>query len=677
MTIKRLIAVIVMINIFLNTSIINAADIENDKYIISYEITKIDDNLANLIVNTTTDIGALIFTDNAGSAAKVTKVYTEDGEQRVFNTNIMYHFSNEEFVLYVGYAVDGVDYNGEYPTIPVKYRQTNNNEDSNQDNRYTFNGNQYKVFNQTMTWNEAKAYCENLGGHLATITTLDEQAFIEELYSDSRLWIGGYRDNKNEWRWVTGEEWKYTNWDAGEPNNSDNVVSDENCVALWSAYLWNDLNSENTYEQEGFICEWENSIDSNIKAENIYNGNEVDLNFDTSFINSIKDVDSAISLLNSVVDSMSAEEKSSIKAKDQLAYLAEEVAARSATVNVDDDIVINDESISSAIDTVSSVKNNSADVLRSNELNIRSIRGKAKIKTTKADKVSINKENVTKAVDIIEASTPFGSFEFEPKAVSELTVENAGTNKIKVDFNKTDRTTKVNIKFPDISTDNFKAIVDEKGNTLVTKYNPITDELSAKISESGVFTVVENEKSFDDIKSASLEVQAAIKKLASAGVIKGTSETEFSPNSSITRAEIAALIVRILNVDAPNADGGFSDVTRENWYFGAAGSSKRENIIAGYEDNTFRGTVVIPKVQITSVLARTLKNRLGYNDVNVSQLSEFSDSSKIPNWAKNDVALAAYANMVIRRTDSSFASDIQMTRGDAAIVIEKLYDKVW
>ena len=70
------------------------------------------------------------------------------------------------------------------------------------------------------------------------------------------MWIGAYREFGNDWKWVTEEEWSYTNWATGEPNDSDNVVPDENCVTLWPM-AWNDLNNKNVYEQNGFICEWE------------------------------------------------------------------------------------------------------------------------------------------------------------------------------------------------------------------------------------------------------------------------------------------------------------------------------------------------------------------------------------------------------------------------------------
>lgn len=117
----------------------------------------------------------------------------------------------------------------------------------------------YEIFRETLTWEEAKAACEAKGGHLATITSQEEQKMIESLNAqNSKLWIGGYKNSAGQWCWVTGELWKYQNWGDGEPNNSSNVVADESCVAVWPV-KWNDLANSNTYEQSGYVCEWEAS----------------------------------------------------------------------------------------------------------------------------------------------------------------------------------------------------------------------------------------------------------------------------------------------------------------------------------------------------------------------------------------------------------------------------------
>lgn len=119
---------------------------------------------------------------------------------------------------------------------------------------YYHNGHSYKIFDDDCSWTDAKEKCEKMGGHLAAITSKDEQSFVESVNNGDK-WIGGYKNDKNAWVWVTGEKWSYTNWDEGEPNNSSNVIGNERYVSVWPE-KWNDLNNESS-EQNGFICEWE------------------------------------------------------------------------------------------------------------------------------------------------------------------------------------------------------------------------------------------------------------------------------------------------------------------------------------------------------------------------------------------------------------------------------------
>ena len=84
----------------------------------------------------------------------------------------------------------------------------------------------YSVITGNFTWHEAKADAEAKGGHLVTITSVEEwqRVLLKAPASDSRnLWIGATDENiEGRWEWVTGEPWSYTNWDTGEPNNHAN-----------------------------------------------------------------------------------------------------------------------------------------------------------------------------------------------------------------------------------------------------------------------------------------------------------------------------------------------------------------------------------------------------------------------------------------------------------------------
>ncbi|MCL1951780.1 MAG: hypothetical protein FWF60_03020 [Oscillospiraceae bacterium] len=149
------------------------------------------------------------------------------------------------------------------------------------DDAVYFNGHAYKVYDLGMTWHDAKRKCEELGGHLATITSQAEQNFIEGLITNHErniYWLGGTDETQSgQWEWVTGEPFEYTNWDIWQPDNDNfHGNQDEHFLNIYrfpNPYVdgsfaggWNDLqDNAYTYEDEmnyfsldtiGFICEW-------------------------------------------------------------------------------------------------------------------------------------------------------------------------------------------------------------------------------------------------------------------------------------------------------------------------------------------------------------------------------------------------------------------------------------
>ena len=113
------------------------------------------------------------------------------------------------------------------------------------------NGHQYVVVEfRAQTWNTSNADLSNQlpGFHLATITSQEEQDFVNNLVAglaSGELWLGGFQDPITElnpaagWTWVTGEPWAYTNWLSSEPNDTIGV---EQHLAL-DRGGWNDEGS--------------------------------------------------------------------------------------------------------------------------------------------------------------------------------------------------------------------------------------------------------------------------------------------------------------------------------------------------------------------------------------------------------------------------------------------------
>ncbi len=98
------------------------------------------------------------------------------------------------------------------------------------------NGHYYEsiAFPAGITWADAKNYAEGLqysgmSGHLATITSMNENLFIINTFGGANAlngyFLGGFQpagssEPAGNWQWVTGEAWSFTNWDPAEPNNA-------------------------------------------------------------------------------------------------------------------------------------------------------------------------------------------------------------------------------------------------------------------------------------------------------------------------------------------------------------------------------------------------------------------------------------------------------------------------
>ena len=135
-------------------------------------------------------------------------------------------------------------------------------------NQQNYNGHSYYRSTGTAIWSAAKAACNNMGGHLVTVTSSAENNFIFNLWPSG--WIGLTDEvTEGQWRWVTGENYSYSSWNSGEPNNSNN----EDYVQFVGAGKWNDLPNNQSLP---YVLEFEYIVTTTawtIQATSVTNSN--------------------------------------------------------------------------------------------------------------------------------------------------------------------------------------------------------------------------------------------------------------------------------------------------------------------------------------------------------------------------------------------------------------------
>ena len=411
-------------------------------------------------------------------------------------------------------------------------------------------------------------------------------------------------------------------------------------------------------------------------------------------LDTVTDTPSAVGAVQAQVQSMTAEQKSSATGADLATLYAETAAAKASTQAVSGgDILINAELLSPLEPTATQASAAVETALSEGGVTTARYLSKTVVLTTEEASVTvrISPDALTTSVDKVRVETPsyaltFKLSDLEPDLTRELTFTAEAANPqaraanrgVSLTLPGGRTTNSITVSLPtDDGASSAQTVATTDGAAASSKYNPATTDMDGRVNQSGTYTIITNEKDFTDISNKSQEMQDAIRYLASRGIINGRTETTFDPDGSITRAEIANLLVRALGKLDAAAEATFSDVTNSNWYYAAAASSQRHGLIKGYDDNTFRGTTEINKVQIVAVSSRVLKTEMGYREpaAPATYLAKYSDS--VSGWAQAEVALATRENLVVYRTDGTFSGDKNMTRGDAAIIIYRLFQRIW
>jgi hypothetical protein len=174
--------------------------------------------------------------------------------------------------------------------------------------------------------------------------------------------------------------------------------------------------------------------------------------------------------------------------------------------------------------------------------------------------------------------------------------------------------------------------------------------------------------------------EAIIDKMVGQGVISGYEDKTFRPNNLISRAECAAVIDRALALESGASQdmAGFSDASDiPEWAGDSVAAAVYAGLLKGYPGAEGK-TVFLPQKQITRVeLAAIIARVLTSKSVQTtSQKAQFTDSSEIPEWATGAVDLAVQKGIITGYPDGTFKPQKNVTRSEAAAMIDRLLDSV-
>jgi hypothetical protein len=170
---------------------------------------------------------------------------------------------------------------------------------------------------------------------------------------------------------------------------------------------------------------------------------------------------------------------------------------------------------------------------------------------------------------------------------------------------------------------------------------------------------------FSDVKNH--WANACVSQLQSRLLVSGYPDGRFQPNSTLTRAEFAVLMLNAFpNATIQRRAIAFKDVPTNHWAYKAIRDAYQRGFFAGYPDGTFQPSQPIPRVQALGVLTNATSPIIPEQSQAILQQS-FNDYQQIPNYAKGAIAAATNERFVVNYPNVRQLNPNQSTtRGEVA-----------
>ncbi|MEK3987384.1 pullulanase [Paenibacillus sp. FSL K6-3166] len=197
--------------------------------------------------------------------------------------------------------------------------------------------------------------------------------------------------------------------------------------------------------------------------------------------------------------------------------------------------------------------------------------------------------------------------------------------------------------------------------------------ISAQVTHFSKYGVLEIVKSFKDVPNTYWAFNV-IQSLAAKQIVSGVTTTEFNPKSNVSRAEFTALLVRALGL---NAEGQvqFTDIKSDAWYSSYVATASKLGIVSGRSKDTFAPNASITREEMAIMVIRALEVKSGKKIDPAVGVTTFADASSISKWADSYVKTAAGLGLLQGRENNQFAPKGWMTRAESAQIIYTLLSK--
>ena len=153
------------------------------------------------------------------------------------------------------------------------------------------------------------------------------------------------------------------------------------------------------------------------------------------------------------------------------------------------------------------------------------------------------------------------------------------------------------------------------------------------------------------------------------GLFKGTSDTTFEPQMTMSRAMLVTVLHRMEGEPKPASEASvFEDVPEGTWYTEGVTWAAEMGIVEGYGDGNFGPTDDVTREQMAAILYRYSVWK-GYDVSKASELAAYEDKDEVHDWALTAMQWANAEGLIIGRTETTLVPRGNATRAEVATIL--------
>lgn len=185
-------------------------------------------------------------------------------------------------------------------------------------------------------------------------------------------------------------------------------------------------------------------------------------------------------------------------------------------------------------------------------------------------------------------------------------------------------------------------------------------------------TFVPEEWPFVDVAEGDWFFQA-VKHVFERGIMVGTSDTTFEPQSSVTRGQVVQMLYNLEGQPTVTGEDGFTDVQSKDWWYNAVVWASQNEVVSGYGDGTFQPKRNISRQEFAQMLFNYAKFK-GYDLTATGDLTKFPDGGDVAGWAETAMQWANGNELINGHADTGKLDPLGTTvRAQAASILTKFH----